>query len=264
MNSFLFESISDLYGKEKNSFHDICIVVPNKRSGVFIRKYLAELIDNHIFLPQITSINDLVKATAEIAIADTFILVYKLYEVYKKHINTKETFDEFYCWGEMLLNDFDDIDKYYVDVQIFFSNIESLKEIDDRFHYLTDDQLEVIKQFWGTLLADKQSEEQLAFHEIWSKGLHYRHGDFVPGSGGHFRGWILGGPCSGRVSLSWSRSSWRSFSGCVWRAMTISRPSVVGRWTSIICTAANFSSTARGVRPLAVRRSRALSVTCRQ
>src|SRR5205814_8446591 len=55
-----------------------------------------------------------------------------------------------------------------------------------------------------------------------------------------------------------------SGSGSVQRVSSSSRPSVVGRCTSIICIAANFSSTLRGVSPGASACRRRARVTCRQ
>jgi len=50
----------------------------------------------------------------------------------------------FYFWGNMLLGDFDDIDKYLVDAKDLFSNITALKEIESAFPYLTPEQVELI------------------------------------------------------------------------------------------------------------------------
>jgi len=169
MNSFLFETIQDIYSKEGSQLQNVCIVVPSKRSGIHIKKCFSQIIDKPIFLPQITTINELVKQSAGITIIDSFILVYKLFDVYKKHIKTDETFDEFFYWGEMLLNDFDDIDKYYISAKDLFSNIEAIKEIDQQFSYLEPEQIDVIRQFWGSFLADKLTTEQDSFYEIWRK-----------------------------------------------------------------------------------------------
>ncbi len=169
MTPFLFECIKDLYEKDRNRFHEICIVVPNKRAGVFITKYISEIISEPVFLPKIISINELMISISEINIIDSFVLIYKLYGAYKNHIETTESFDEFYYWGEMLLNDFDDIDKYNIDAQKLFTNIKEFKDIDSHFQYLTEEQLGIIKQFWGTLIAENLSENQKQFQNVWSK-----------------------------------------------------------------------------------------------
>ena len=50
-------------------------------------------------------------------------MLFKLYDIYLRHSGSSETFDEFLYWGEMLLNDFDDIDKYMADARMLFSRI---------------------------------------------------------------------------------------------------------------------------------------------
>lgn len=169
MNSFLFEAITDIYEKEGNNLQHVCIVVPGKRAGIHIKKCFGKIIDKPIFLPQITTINELVKQSAGITVIDSFILVFKLFEVYKRHVKTEESFDEFFYWGEMLLNDFDDIDKYSISAKDLFSNIESIKEIDQQFAYLDKEQIDVIRQFWGSFIAEKLSSDQDSFYEIWKK-----------------------------------------------------------------------------------------------
>src|SRR5215831_5464951 len=90
------------------------------------------------------------------------------------------------------------------------------------------------------------------------EGRHYS------GVGGTGAAVILGDGWAGSSSLSFCSNRRSSGSGSVQRVSTSSRPSVVGRCTSIICIAANFSSTLRGVSPGASACRRRASVTCRQ
>jgi len=65
--------------------------------------------------------------------AENEILLFELYRIYRSLKNNAESFDEFYYWGDMLLNDFDDIDKYLADPSKLFRNVSDLKEIDQQF-----------------------------------------------------------------------------------------------------------------------------------
>ena len=71
-----------------------------------------------------------------------------LYQQYSKIRGAEESFDDFLYWGEMLLGDFSDIDKYLVDSKQLFLNIHNLKSMDDDISYLTEDQVKAIRQFW--------------------------------------------------------------------------------------------------------------------
>jgi hypothetical protein len=47
----------------------------------------------------------------------------------------------------MLLNDFDDVDKYLADASSVFRNIRDLKKIDEEFGGLTQEQIEIVRRF---------------------------------------------------------------------------------------------------------------------
>ena len=81
--------------------------------------------------------------------AEPLELLFCLYRCNQSVLNRAETFDEFYYWGEVLLGDFDDVDKYLVDAKMLYANILEIKEIDALFNYLTDEQIAVIKRFWA-------------------------------------------------------------------------------------------------------------------
>jgi hypothetical protein len=68
----------------------------------------------------------------------------------------------------MLLNDFDDIDKYLINASLLFCNVEDLKKIDEEFGGLTKEQIEIVKRFWVNFDADKPTREKSGFISIWS------------------------------------------------------------------------------------------------
>ena len=63
----------------------------------------------------------------------------------------------------MLLNDFDDIDKYLVDAQLLFRNVLDIKNIDQQFGGLTETQIEIIKRFWMNFDPEKPTKEKSGF-----------------------------------------------------------------------------------------------------
>ena len=99
-----------------------CFVFPNRRSIVFFSKYLSEAVRDKtpIIAPEMLTINDLFYKVASLASSDRVRLLLELYGCYK-NLNTKaETLDEFVFWGDVILADFNDVDKYLVDpAQLF-------------------------------------------------------------------------------------------------------------------------------------------------
>ena len=169
MESFLKLVTQDIYNKYSGDFSNICIVLPNKRPELYIQKYLSEISDKTIIVPKIFTINELVSNYSNLIELDDLTLTYKLFNSFKKYLKTNEDFDKFYFWGQMLLNDFDDIDKELVDAEIIFKNLAEVKEYNFLFDYLSDEQIELIELFWGAFKTKKSSKNKQQFLEIWNK-----------------------------------------------------------------------------------------------
>lgn len=145
---FLKELAEHLYAGMGRDISKVCFVFPNRRAGLFFKKYLGQISPMPLFAPKIVTIQELFSELSGIRSADKLELIPILFEIYKKHSGEPIPFDEFYFWGEVLLNDFDDVDKYLVDARKLFTNVKDLKEIDDVFEYLSENQISAIKSFW--------------------------------------------------------------------------------------------------------------------
>ena len=167
MKIFLREIASKLLNDHGETLPDHCVVFPNNRSILFFRKYLSELIDKPIFMPSTHTISSLLSAGSSLKLAEQVHLVFELYKVYLEAGNRKVSLDEFYYWGEMLINDFDDIDKYLVDPDLLFTNLADLKQIDQRFGGMSDNIIEIIKQFWTNFDASNMTAEKSDFLTVW-------------------------------------------------------------------------------------------------
>lgn len=149
---------------------DYLFVFPNRRSGLFFNQYLYEKISTPIFAPKMTTISelyDLLNSGSQIRVPDRIELLFALYNCYKKTSNSNESFDNFLYWGELLLADFNDADKYLVDVSMLFENIKNLREIDDKFFGLTEEQIKVIRTFWTNFNPETRSQGKELFRETW-------------------------------------------------------------------------------------------------
>ena len=128
-----------------------CFVFPNRRSMVFFRKYLVEAVKRNASMPllepQMVTINDLFFKSSGLAQADRVAQLLVLYECYAQLNPKAESLDEFIFWGDVILGDFNDVDKYYVDPRQIFANVADFKSIQDNFAYLTDTQRRAIEGF---------------------------------------------------------------------------------------------------------------------
>ncbi|HRX10087.1 MAG TPA: PD-(D/E)XK nuclease family protein, partial [Draconibacterium sp.] len=131
--------------------------------------YLQDEIAGAVIAPEITTIGELISAYSDYHQVEKLQLISILYDVFQKHTKTTETFDEFYFWGEILLADFNDIDRYLVDAKDIFRNIYDIKEIESVFDYLTPEQKEALEQFWGSVAIGNRKEFQQKHLHIWEK-----------------------------------------------------------------------------------------------
>lgn len=167
MKAFLHKIAETFYKEYGNELYKHTFVFPNRRAGVFFQKYLAEISDKAIFSPNIITIQELFSSLSQQKIADKVDLLVLFYEQYVKVGNSEETLDEFLYWGEMLLNDFSDVDKYMVDTKQLFQNINNLKEMDDDMSYLSEEQISAIRLFWENFAPNDNNDTKSKFLETW-------------------------------------------------------------------------------------------------
>ncbi len=164
MQSFIQEVAQKIYATHSGQLDKVEVVFPNRRAGLFFRKELGALIDQPVWMPSITSLEDFILFRSGFRKLDTLEAVFLLYEVYKKHQSREETFDNFFFWGEMILRDFEEIDHYQVNADNLFTSIKSQKELDEQFYFLDEEEKRIIQSFWRTFLpeASKSQEQFLA------------------------------------------------------------------------------------------------------
>lgn len=167
MDRFLARCAEYIYTKHGDNPGQICLVFPGRRAGVFFTSYLQRLLDGPVIGPQIITINELIPRFSSLYQAEKLQLISILYEVYVRHTRSKERFDDFYFWGEVLLSDFNDLDHYLVDAKDLFSNLSGLKDIEGMFGYLTPVQQQAIERFWGSLSGPSKKVHHEKFISVW-------------------------------------------------------------------------------------------------
>lgn len=147
------EQIADYYIGKGMDLADCCFVFPNKRSAMFMRKYIKERLDTVSFLPKLTTMSNFITLFNDSSQATQRELLFSLYDAYRRVLSRHgrqeqiKEFDSFIFWGDIMLGDFDDIDANLVDAHQLFRNLKNVKEI--RSNYLTESQIDVIESIWG-------------------------------------------------------------------------------------------------------------------
>lgn len=167
MKPFLKIAADDIYRKFNGSLADIAIVFPNKRAGLFFNEYLLQNSNRPLWSPVYMTISELFEQCSNAVKGDNILLVSKLYKEYRKHTHSDESIDRFYYWGEMMIKDFDDIDKNLVDADMLFSNLSSLRAMGSAADTLGDEQRKAIEQFFTNFRPEERSEMKKRFLATW-------------------------------------------------------------------------------------------------
>lgn len=163
--SFLEELAEDVYAKYPQE-EDLTLVFPNRRAGLFYKQNLSRLSSAPCWSPRIYSFPDLISSFSDRVLLENLDLNFSLYKVFGKVLKSKENFERFFFWGQMLLRDFDDLDKSLVNATNLYSNLSQQKQLDLYFDYLSPEQKSLIQQFWRDFV-DKGSTQKERFLRIW-------------------------------------------------------------------------------------------------
>ncbi|WP_200979713.1 PD-(D/E)XK nuclease family protein [Echinicola sp. 20G] len=147
MNGFLRETAADLLDRY-GDLRGLTVILPNRRAGLFFVQHLGQLIDKAQWMPAVKTIEDLFFELSGQRPTDQLTLIFELYKVYQELQPDPEPFDRFYYWGEMILKDFNDVDQFLVNPNKIYQLLSEIKEIESDLSFLTDGQIELIKQFW--------------------------------------------------------------------------------------------------------------------
>lgn len=168
MTPFLQQVASVFYNEYKENISDVVFIFPNRRAGIFFQKYLAIEAGKPLFSPPIMTISALFEELSDLQLADRTSLLFRLYEIFVRVSGSTESFDDFYYWGDMLLNDFDDVDKYVADAEKLFTNVTDLKQIEEDFAFLDEQQIDVVRRFWSHFIPAQESDRKENFAKTWA------------------------------------------------------------------------------------------------
>ncbi len=152
---------------------EYCFVLPNKRSAMFLKKYVQIAKTKTSFMPSIMTMGSFVSRFASHPEGLHREQLFTLYESYATVLKRKgreeqlKDFDRFIFWGEMILSDFEDVDKSLVKASELFKNLRDYKNIQS--NYLDEDQKKLVRSLWG-----ESALTSAPVDEFW---LHVPHSD---------------------------------------------------------------------------------------
>ncbi|MEA3448528.1 MAG: PD-(D/E)XK nuclease family protein [Bacteroidota bacterium] len=166
--NFLQALAAYLHRKHPDDLHEQVVVLPNIRAGLYLRKYLGEHIQKPAWAPSIITIQEFFHKQSSLQPEEPIPLVFELYKSIK-HIapGLFDSFDAFYPWGEIMLSDFNDIDKNLTDPAKLFTNLSDLKEIDAMYADVNQELLDHLHKFWEQFQAEVSHHSKDSFLQLW-------------------------------------------------------------------------------------------------
>ena len=175
MKSFLEHVAEDIVNKYGTNLSRTAVVFPNKRASLFLNDQLARLTNGKpLWSPAYITISELFRQQSSLSVADPIKLVCDLHKSFCLHTGSDETLDKFYGWGQLLISDFDDIDKNMADANRVFANLRDIHELDD-LSYLTDEQRQLLKHFFSHFTEEHETELKQRFLRLWSHFIDIYH-----------------------------------------------------------------------------------------
>lgn len=128
MPAFLEKLSKQIYASYKDELGDICLVLPNRRASLFIRKHLAGIIEKTTFLPEFYSIEDFIIKCSGLTMADQLGVQFRLFELHKQIAGkSARKIEEFLPYASWMYSDFNEIDMYLVDQRHLFNYLSEIK-----------------------------------------------------------------------------------------------------------------------------------------
>ncbi|ULQ55638.1 PD-(D/E)XK nuclease family protein [Flavihumibacter rivuli] len=171
---FLQTVASQLYQQYGKDISRFAFVFPNKRPAVYFRHYLGNLIDKPIWSPELLTIHEFIGLSTNRLPADRLLQSFLLYDAFLAVLQEDgetdiPTYERFYSLGEILLNDYTELESNIISIPDLYSNMAELAAIEKGFDYLTAEQQEYLKRFWKNFSTEKLSRQKEKFLLLWRR-----------------------------------------------------------------------------------------------
>eukprot|EP01132_Coremiostelium_polycephalum_P000047 gene47-68_t len=164
--TFLEEVVEDLLQQYPGeALTDHLLVVPNPKAVIQLQSLLQKR-GISSYSPFLITLEAWMVQLSKVQLVPNLELIGLLYQTFQQHHPSHESFERFYSWGEVLLQDFNVIDQCLVDTDQLFANLLAEKTITLTYEHLSDTQKEAIRSFWKSF-DQRLSTPQQAFLQLW-------------------------------------------------------------------------------------------------
>src|SRR5690606_13967119 len=177
MTTFLYDVLKDLKNQGLN-LSELTFILPSKRAGLFLKHQLHKVNQRTAFAPIIISIEEFTEELSQLKTISNAELLFEFYNVYCSLTSEEETdsFEIFSKWAQILLQDFNEIDRYLIPQQKIFTYLTAIQDL--KHWSLEEPKTDFVKNylaFWNKLYNYYlMFTQQLLNKKIGYQGLVYR------------------------------------------------------------------------------------------
>ena len=155
MTSFIKEVLEDLRNSSAD-FSKLVFILPSKRAGIILKNELSKLVNKTFFAPIILSIEEFVEELSNLKALSNIELLFAFYKVYLEGTekDDQDPFDSFSKWAQIILQDFNEIDRYLVNPESIFNYLNEIQKINNNHWSIEEHQTDFTKRylkFWSQL-----------------------------------------------------------------------------------------------------------------
>ncbi len=178
MKTFLEELAAQILERHQQHLDKLCVVLPNKRAGLYLKKFIAQQAGKTVWAPRVLSIEALVAELSGLEFGNHLTLMTELFRVHQQLKTDKAgDFTEFLSWGSTLIKDFNDTDHYLADARQLFSYLDASRAMtlwnpDGR--PLTEFQLDYLDFYQSLFDYYLRFREQLLQKKLAYSGMAFR------------------------------------------------------------------------------------------
>ena len=178
MHGFIKEVINKIIISNGTDISKVIIILPNKRSRIFLKQGISKIVKKTIFSPLIYDIEEFMSLVSGINKISETELLFEFYNIYLNQTkkDNQQTFEEFISWAKTLLRDFSEIDRELCDTDSLFDYLNAFKDLTHWSNYEEEtDLIKNYKEFWGKIkLYHNDLKAKLLNVGMGYQGLIYR------------------------------------------------------------------------------------------
>ena len=178
MHDFIKDVIQEIFADKTTNISDCILILPNKRSRIFVKKEINRASKKTIFAPKIYEIEEFMSLISGIEKISETELLFEFYNIYSNNTikDSRETFDEFVSWAKTLLKDYNEIDRELCDTDSLFDYLKAFKDLTHWSNYEKETKLiKSYKDFWNKIkIYHKELVNTLIEKRRGYQGLIYR------------------------------------------------------------------------------------------